>query len=96
MVRVEVADTGIGIDPAALERMFEPFSRPMRRRRATTAAPASASRSPASSIERMGGRIGAEQRAGRRQHLLVRAPLAAASQHPHEDHAATGLAAQPR
>jgi signal transduction histidine kinase/ActR/RegA family two-component response regulator len=59
-VRVEVSDTGIGIDPAALERLFEPF----------TQADASTTRSFGGTglglaiarelIEMMGGRIGAK------------------------------------
>lgn len=47
-VRFEVRDTGIGIDPSSLERMFEPLSKPTCRWHGT-AGTAWASRSPRSS-----------------------------------------------
>ncbi|MGD1049711.1 MAG: ATP-binding protein [Solirubrobacteraceae bacterium] len=64
MVRIDVADTGIGIDPQALDRMFEPF----------TQADASTTRNYGGTglglaiarelVERMGGRIGASSEPG--------------------------------
>jgi CheY-like chemotaxis protein len=64
-IRVEVADTGIGIDPVAMDRMFEPF----------TQADASTTRNYGGTglglaiarelIDLMGGAIGAESEPGR-------------------------------
>jgi PAS domain S-box-containing protein len=64
-IRVEIADTGIGLDPATLDRMFEPF----------TQADASSTRSYGGTglglaiarelIDLMGGTIGAESEPGR-------------------------------
>jgi two-component system sensor histidine kinase/response regulator len=47
-VRIEVTDSGIGIEPAILDEMFSRSRRPTSRRPATTAAPASGWRSRAS------------------------------------------------
>ena len=48
-VRVEISDTGIGIDPHTVDRCSSRSPRPTRRPRAATEAPARASRSPANS-----------------------------------------------
>jgi PAS domain S-box-containing protein len=76
MVRIDVADTGIGIDPQALDRMFEPF----------TQADASTTRNYGGTglglaiarelTERMGGRIGASSQPGRGSCFWFELPLA--------------------
>jgi PAS domain S-box-containing protein len=76
MVRIDVADTGIGIDPRALNRMFEPF----------TQADASTTRNYGGTglglaiarelAERMGGRIGASSEPGRGSCFWFELPLA--------------------
>jgi PAS domain S-box-containing protein len=80
MVRVGVADTGIGIDPQALDRMFEPF----------TQADASTTRNYGGTglglaiarelVERMGGRIGATSEPGRGSCFWFELPLAPPAQ----------------
>jgi PAS domain S-box-containing protein len=77
MVRIEVADTGIGINPQALDRMFEPF----------TQADASTTRNYGGTglglaiarelAERMGGTIGASSEPGRGSSFWFELPLAA-------------------
>jgi PAS domain S-box-containing protein len=80
LVRIEVADTGIGINPEALDRMFEPF----------TQADASTTRNYGGTglglaiarelAERMGGTIGASSEPGRGSSFWFELPLAAAAQ----------------
>jgi signal transduction histidine kinase len=77
MVRIDVADTGIGVDPQALNRMFEPF----------TQADVSTTRNYGGTglglaiarelTERMGGRIGASSEPGRGSCFWFELPLAA-------------------
>jgi signal transduction histidine kinase len=93
LVRVEVADTGIGVAPPALEHMFEPF----------TQADVSTTRNYGGTglglaiarelTERMGGTIGADSEPGSGSTFWFELPLAAASQHAVERHAEAGLAA---
>jgi PAS domain S-box-containing protein len=94
-IRVEVTDTGIGIDPAALARMFEPF----------TQADASTTRNYGGTglglaiarelIELMGGTIGAQSEPGRGSTFWFELDLGApvtgdgAPVHPREVKAAT-------
>jgi signal transduction histidine kinase len=45
-VRIQIADSGVGIDPARLPFLFKPFHQPTRASAAALAAPAWACRSP--------------------------------------------------
>jgi PAS domain S-box-containing protein len=84
MVRIEVADTGIGINPQALDRMFEPF----------TQADASTTRNYGGTglglaiarelAERMGGTIGASSEPGRGSSFWFELPLAAPARSAHD------------
>ena len=93
LVRVQVSDTGIGIDPKSLERMFEPF----------TQADASTTRNYGGTglglaiarelVQRMGGTIGATSEPDRGSTFWFELPLEPASRHADERHAAAALAA---
>ena len=94
-VRIEVTDTGIGIEPQSLGRMFEPF----------TQADASTTRHYGGTglglaiarelAQRMGGTIDATSEPGRGSTFWLELPLGPASEHAAEPHAAA-IAAQPR
>jgi PAS domain S-box-containing protein len=95
-VRIEVTDTGIGIDPPALGRIFEPF----------TQADASTTRHYGGTglglaiarelAQRMGGTIDATSEPGHGSTFWLELPLGPASEHAAEPHAAASLAAQAR
>jgi signal transduction histidine kinase len=92
-VRIEVIDTGIGIDPRVLGRMFEPF----------TQADASTTRHYGGTglglaiarelVQRMGGTIDATSEPGRGSTFWLELPLGAPSEHAAEPHAGASIAA---
>ncbi len=68
-MRIDVQDTGIGIDPGSIEEMFEPFTQ---EDSSTTRRHGGAGLGLATCkalVERMGGSIGAESQAGRGSHF---------------------------
>jgi two-component system sensor histidine kinase/response regulator len=92
VIRFEVSDTGIGIDPQALERMFEPF----------TQADASTTRNYGGTglglaiarelVHRMGGAIGATSQPGRGSTFWIELELDRPAEVGGEHHTVAGFA----
>ena len=79
LVRFEVADTGVGLDPSATEKIFEPFSQAdasTTRRHGGTGLGLAICRRLA---EAMGGTVGVESRSGGGSAFWLRLPLSHAS-----------------
>ncbi|MEX2552663.1 MAG: response regulator [Actinomycetota bacterium] len=79
LVRFEVADTGVGVDPSATEKIFEPFSQAdasTTRRHGGTGLGLAICRRLA---EAMGGTVGVESRSGGGSAFWLRLPLSQAS-----------------
>jgi len=80
MVRLEVSDTGVGVDPAMAERLFEPFSQAdasTTRRYGGTGLGLAICRRLA---EAMGGSVGVDSDGGSGSTFWLRLPLARASE----------------
>ena len=75
-VRIEVTDTGIGMTPEGLARLFRPFAQAEASTDPpATAAPASASTISKQIVERMDGRIGVASEPGRGSTFWVEIPF---------------------
>ncbi len=81
LLRVEIADTGVGIEPARLDRLFEPFYR----------APETAGMAEGSGlglavvrslVDLMGGRIQVSSRLGQGTSVIVEVPIAESGEAP--------------
>jgi CheY-like chemotaxis protein len=84
LLRVEVTDTGIGIDKPTLARLFQPFTQADNSTARHYGGTGLGLMISAQLIEMMGGKIGARSKLGQGSTFWFAVPLAAADSHEHD------------